>query len=47
MDRRLLSDDAFPPLTKRMDVEDYCALLRKMYPNMGLIIPREQTALTI
>ena len=40
-------DDAFPPLTKRMDVEDYCALLRKMYPNMGLIIPREETPLTI
>ena len=40
-------DDAFPPLTKRMDVEGYCALLRKMYPNMGLVIPREQSALTV
>ena len=40
-------DDAFPPLTKRMDVEGYCALLRKMYPNMGLVIPREQSTLTV
>ena len=36
-------DDAFPPLTKRMDVEGYCALLRKKYPNMRLVIPHEQS----
>ena len=40
-------DDAFPPLTKRMDVEGYCALLRQMYPDMRLVIPREQIALNV
>ena len=40
-------DDAFPPLTRRMDVEGYCALLRTMYPDMRLVIPREQISVEI
>lgn len=35
-------DDAFPPLTRRMDVEGYAKTLQKEYPHIRTIIPREK-----
>lgn len=35
-------DDAFPPLTKRMDVEGYCEQLKKDLPDIQTVIPAEK-----
>lgn len=37
-------DDAFPPLTVRMDVEGYCDLLKKTMPDTQTVVPREGEA---
>ncbi|MBR3553459.1 MAG: MBL fold metallo-hydrolase [Clostridia bacterium] len=40
-------DDAFPPLTIRMDVEGYCDMLRKVMPDVKLHIPIEGETFTL
>ncbi|MBQ7637646.1 MAG: MBL fold metallo-hydrolase [Clostridia bacterium] len=35
-------DDAFPPLTKRMDVEDYCETVKKALPDIETVVPTEK-----
>lgn len=37
-------DDAFPPLTRRMDVENYEQRLRKDFPDLQTLIPEEHRA---
>ena len=37
-------DDAFPPLTVRMDVEGYCGLLKRTLPETELFVPQEGKA---
>ena len=37
-------DDAFPPLTKRMDVEGYCETVKKDFPGTETVIPKEGEA---
>lgn len=39
-------DDAFPPLTRRMDVENYEKRLKKDFPGLQTLIPEEQRAYT-
>ena len=34
-------DDAFPPLTKRMDAEAYCELLKTAFPEIKTTVPTE------
>ena len=37
-------DDSFPPLTKRMDVEAYCEIIKKDFPGTETVIPKEREA---
>lgn len=35
-------DNFFPPLTMRMDVEDFCRILSYRFPSVKLIVPQER-----
>lgn len=37
-------DDSFPPLTRRMDVEGYCEMLKQEFPEIETVIPKEREA---
>ncbi len=40
-------DDAFPPLTRRMDVEAYAEKLHREHPGIQTIIPREKEPIVL
>ncbi len=40
-------DNSFPPMTKRMDVENYAAKLTVTHPEIDVIIPQERRSYTI